>query len=174
MASSSRQVPDPRRPCLSTGDAARILGCLPITVRRRVERGELDGGQKTSGKWFVYADQLLAPTPSDDSTTVAALQRQLHDLNDAWTADRTRWEAQHREDRNRIATLLALNAATLTAAESYKTASEGSLALVRRSTDVVADFKQASDEWIRVAGMYRDMVATDNMPDDPSEIANLT
>jgi len=165
-----RQVPDPRRPCLSTGDAARILGCLPITVRRRVERGELAGGQKPSGKWFVYADQLLSPAPHHDSPTVEALQQQLHDLNAAWAADRTRWEAQHREDRHRIDTLLALNAATLGAAESYKHASDGSLDLLRRSTDVMADFKRAADQWMNVASLSRDMLATDNMPNDPREL----
>jgi hypothetical protein len=58
--SGKRREPDPTRLCMTTGDAARILKCLPITVRRRVERGELQGGQKRSGRWYVYADQVYA------------------------------------------------------------------------------------------------------------------
>jgi hypothetical protein len=70
-----RQEPDPTRPCISTGDAGRILRCLPITVRRRIERGELAGGQKPSGKWYVYADQvpgaaLTAARPAARSDTL--------------------------------------------------------------------------------------------------------
>ena len=88
--------------------------------------------------------------------------------------ERVAFDARHRGDRNRIAALLALQAANLTAAQSYQSASEGALELARKSAEVISRFQAAADEWQGVAGMYRDLVAADNMPDDPGQLDDLS
>ena len=47
-----------RRSAVSVGDAARLAGAKPDTLRARLRRGSLDGYQTDSGEWFVYRDQL--------------------------------------------------------------------------------------------------------------------
>ena len=47
-----------RRSAVSVGDAARLTGAKPDTMRARLRRGSLDGYQTDSGEWFVYRDQL--------------------------------------------------------------------------------------------------------------------
>ncbi len=184
-----RREPDPTRPCITTGEAARILKCRPITVRSRIERGNIEGGQKPSGKWYVYADQpdlrdsvagadstTVAPASgskkrrSRDNAQVAELRTRLEEVDAAQASERAAWEARHRADQNRIETILAVNAAALNAGEDYKSAAEGSAKLLQEAVAGMVKFKDAADKWMAVAGMWRDLMAQENMPDDPREL----
>lgn len=184
-----RREPDPTRPCMTTGEAARILKCTPITVRSRIERGHIEGGQKPSGKWYVYADQsdlldsvagvnaaTAAPAAgsrkrrSRDDTQIAELRKRLGEADAAQASERAAWEARHRADQNRIETILAVNAAALNAGEDYKSAAEGSAKLLQEAVANMVKFKDAADNWMAVAGMWRDLMAQENMPDDPREL----
>jgi hypothetical protein len=175
-----RREPDPNRLWMTTGEAARILQCLPITVRRRVERGNLEGGQKPSGKWYVYADQVHGFSPTHGRAPSigmeagsaneerltrenAELRGQLADL----AAERSRWvderavlEARHRSDQSRIQAILSINAATLASADAYRSAAESAAAAMTK-------FKDAADNSMVVAAMWRDLMAQENVPDSP-------
>jgi len=147
-------LPDPSRPVLTTGEAAAILGCTIDTVKNRIKRGDFEGGagQGADGRWWIYKDLLVPDHNRELEKENAALRRVVADLE----ADRSRWsderatlEARHRSDQNRIQTILAINAATLNAGEMYQA---------------------AADEWRRVSAMWRDLVAQENVPDDPRGI----
>lgn len=162
-----RREPDPSRLWMTTGEVARILQCLPITVRRRVERGELEGGQKPSGKWYVYADQVHREAgPANEERLArenAELREQLADMaaeRSRWIDERAALEARHRSAQSRIQAILSINDATLASADAYKSAAESAAV-------AMAKFKEAADNSMAVAAMWRDLVAQENMPDSP-------
>jgi hypothetical protein len=72
-------------------EAARILRTTERTIRRRLERGDLDGRQDpTTGRWFVSARSVTAAMPDrppkesqalpDASSEVAELRARIEDL----------------------------------------------------------------------------------------------
>ena len=89
-------------------------------------------------------------------------------------------DARRREDRNELATALAMLGATRQATEAYKRAAEGSRRVVDGYKAVAEDamqsvdqYKEAADQWMAVADMNLDAVAQRNMPDTPEELDDL-
>ena len=70
---SSPPIAGSRRPLLTTGDAARIAGCHPVTVLRAIRSGELEAtrlGRRGDHRVHVDAlDRWLHPTPDTEETT---------------------------------------------------------------------------------------------------------
>ena len=162
--------PDEQRPSVGTTIAARKLGCSDETVMRRIKAGDLEGGRGSNGYWYVYKDQIASEDEKRLRQENAALRLQLEEVGADLAAERSRWaderavlEARHRSDRSRIQAILAINAATLNAGESYKAAADETIAALSK-------YKTAADEWSQVSAMWRDLMAQENMPDDPREI----
>ena len=67
---SSSPITGSRRPLLTTGDAARVAGCHPVTILRAIRSGELEAirlGRR--GDHRVHADALnrrLHPTADNE------------------------------------------------------------------------------------------------------------
>lgn len=167
-------LPDPSRPIVTTGEAARILGCTIDTVKNRIKRNVFnDGaGRLPDGRWWIYKDLVVSDDTRELEKENAALRRQLKEVSADLAAERSRWaderavlEARHRSDRSRIQTVLAINAATLSAGESYKAAAD-------ETVTALSKYKTAADEWSQVSAMWRDLMAQENVPDDPREIGN--
>lgn len=158
----NRRDPDPTRLHVSTGDAARILRCRPVTVRRRVERGELGGGQKPSGKWYVYADQV-GPSLSPAGTGTPAAADSLARENAELRAQLAELRAANAEDRARTAEaqnsqiVAALHAMNEVLGEFQKGAE-----LAQKSN---THFQAGSAAMSNVMGALLDTVALTNTPD---------
>lgn len=145
----NRREPEPTRACISTGDAGRILQCLPITVRRRIERGELEGGQKLNGKWYVYADQVpgasLAAARSSlgrKATRAASEETLAREVNEL-RAQLAELRAERAEERARNAELEAERAK-----EQARNAKNQSLQLgsaILAMTEVLGEFQQGTE-----------------------------
>lgn len=168
-----QRVPDSTRPTISTGAAAKLLRCSIDTVKNRIRRGDFgeEAGQHPNGRWWLYEDLLVPDGTRQLRQEIVAVRRQLEETAAEWAADRARWaderavlEARHRADQYKIDSLLAINAATLSAGESYKGAADEALSALGK-------FKSAADQWIAVGTMWRDLMAQQNVPDDPGGIA---
>ena len=172
------QAPDPSRPTVTTGEAARLLGCGIDTVKNRIKAGEFgaDAGRRGNGRWWIYRDALITDEVRELRQENAALRRRVEELVDQQAAT----EARRREERNELATALAMIGATRQAAEAYKRAAETS----RRATDgykrVSEDaldsadqYKEAADQWMAVASLHLDALAEKNMPNTPEELDEL-
>lgn len=173
--SGKRREPDPTRLCMTTGDAARILKCLPITVRRRVERGDLEGGQKRSGRWYVYADQVYptpargrdarpthAREPSDErlARENAELRAQLAELR----AEKAEQRARSAEAQN-TQIVAALHVMNEVLGEFHKGAE-----LAQKSN---THFQAGSATLSKVVAALLDTVAVTNTPRDAGELGDL-
>jgi hypothetical protein len=99
-----RREPDPARPCMTTGEAARILKCRPVTMRRRIERGDIQGGQKPNGKWYVYADRAPFARPHPAAVTQAP--------SAAYSSEQERLARENAELRAQVAELRLATAET--------------------------------------------------------------
>lgn len=162
-------LPDPSRPTVTTGEAARILGCTIDTVKNRIKRNAFnDGaGRGPDGRWWIYKDLLVNDETRKLEQENAALRRQLAEIVATLAAERSRWideraalEARHRSAQSRIQAILSINDATLAGADAYKSAAESAAV-------TMAKFKEAADNSMAVAAMWRDLVAQENMPDSP-------
>lgn len=160
----NRREPDPNRPCISTGEAGRVLRCLPITVRRRIERGELEGGQKPSGKWYVYTDQVPAAalvrarpgnTGADDA--VAASERLARD-NAELRAQLAELKAERAEERAR--TVADQNIQLIAAVQAMTEV----LGEFQQGTE---HFKSGSERLSNVVSALLETMAAFNTPDSP-------
>ena len=171
----STPEPEPGRPTLSTGEAARLLRCSIDTIKNKIRRGEFaDGaGQHSNGRWWIYRDHLISDDRDALQQENAALRRRIEELTAASVNDKTASDARHREDRNKLATTMALVGATRAAAERYKRASEQALTLIQHSVDTMGEFKAAADEWMNVANIHLDVLMQDNMPNHPGELDDL-
>lgn len=163
----SRREPDPNRPCISTGDAGRILRCLPITVRRRVERGELEGGQRPSGKWYVYADQVTGVPVISARSTVAAAE--------STSIASERLARENAELRAQLAELRAERAEARV--HSVENQNIQLVVAIQAMTDVLGEFQQGTEHFqsgsarlANVMSALLDTMATDNTPDSPKGI----
>jgi len=72
--------PDEQRVPVSTAIAARTLGCTDETVKRRIRVGDLEGGRRPNGHWYVYKDQLASDEEKQLQQEIAELRVQLSEL----------------------------------------------------------------------------------------------
>lgn len=186
------RAPTDGRPTVRPTEAGRLLGCSRETVKNRIRRGDFgdNAGQAPDGHWWIYADQVVTDEVHQLRQENAALRQSLGELTtqkaaaerlvQELVARQAAIEAQRREERNELATALAMIGATRQAAEAYKRAAESS----RRSTDgyrrVSEDalesadqYKEAADQWMAVASLHLDAMAQRNMPDTPAELDDL-
>jgi hypothetical protein len=122
------------------------LQCLPITVRRRIERGELEGGQKLNGKWYVYADQVpgasLAAARGRKATRAASEENLAREVNEL-RAQLAELRAERAEERARNAELEAERAK-----EQARNAKNQSLQLgsaILAMTEVLGEFQEGTE-----------------------------
>lgn len=173
-----RREPDPSRLSMTTGEAARVLQILPITVRRRVERGELEGGQKPSGKWYVYADQVDRPSPTRGRASSAGreasakderlasenaeLRRQLADLA-ALPARNAQLEAENRELRRTHQVQQAALSDMQEVLEEYLEGGESALIAATK-------FQSAGRKLSRINASLNEHLALAAIPDTAAEL----
>lgn len=85
--------PEPDRLVVGAAEVAKFTGIKPVTVRRRIERGELDGGgyrRKASDKylyWWAYADQFVVPELAAENVALRQENTQLRAERDALRAE---------------------------------------------------------------------------------------
>ena len=82
-----QQTEDPnQKELLTLRGAAKLLGCSTMTVRRRIDRGEIKGSQQDNGQWSVDKESVInslqhRPSPkrvsseSSNKKTVGILNR---------------------------------------------------------------------------------------------------
>jgi phage shock protein A len=187
-----QRAPVTGRQTVRPTEAARLLACTRETVKNKIRRGDFgeSAGQAPDGHWWIYADQLVSNDVQALRRENAQLRQRVEELvaqKDA--ADRRIQElvdrqavvdARRRDDRNELATALAMLGATRQATEAYKRAAEGSRRVVDGYKTVTEDamqsvdqYKEAADQWMAVADMNLDAMAQRNMPDTPEELDDL-
>lgn len=165
-----RREPDPTRLWVTTGEAARILRCRVGTVRSRIESGKIEGGQKPSGKWYVYADQVY-PHSRPDTIRTGATQTP--------PADQERLARENAELRAQIAELRAANSEDRArAAEAQNTQIVAALHAMNEvlgqfqkgaelSQGANTHFQAASSTMSKVMSALLDTVSLTNTPQSP-------
>jgi hypothetical protein len=168
-----RREPDPTRPCITTGEAARILKCRTVTMRRKIERGEVAGGQKPNGKWYVYADRspFAGRAPSSPPS----------DLYGA-TAEQERLARENAELRAQIAELRATTAENR--ARHAEAQNSHILAALHTMNEVLGEFQKGAElaqqsnthfqagsaTMSRVMSALLDSATVSNLPDNAEGI----
>jgi exonuclease VII small subunit len=162
-----------RRPFINAARAAELLGCDPRTVRKWVERGEIQGEKVPSIndrfiEWRIFTDQPLieeaqaqagasaAPVESDRHTDeVAELRAQLAELRAQQAEERARSaEAQNTQV---VAALHAMNEVL----GEFQRGAE----LAQQSN---THFQSGSATMSKVMSALLDALAADSTPDSPA------
>ena len=154
------RAPDPARRVVSATQAARVLRRDLKTVQKQIRAGHLPGGRypgKT--RWWVDAESLSkvspggagklssAPTVSDDD-----LRRQL--------AARTAELADREETIRQLTAAAALEADRAAAVDRFS----------EHLLNALAEAKTVNTKSLQISAIYRDLVATRYIPDDPGEL----
>lgn len=157
--------------------AARALRKHPETVQKEIRAGRLDGGRYTDkARWWVYVDADPAiqavhgatprPTatkpasePAAPSGTEDELRRQLA-ARDAKLADRD-------ETIRQLTTAAALE--TERADSAHKT-NEKLIRVFEQLLEAIAESRTEAATSLRISTIYRDLIATQYIPDDPGEL----
>lgn len=176
--------PDPARPVTSVTAAAKAFKHDFRTLQKRIAAGELPGG-KYPGKprWWVYTDttaylELAAaaggPTrssPAASSPTEAALRAQIADLiamaaarETQWALREREWAGRDRDHQEKIRQLLATSALETERAAAAEHA-------VHQLTNALAAVRVLAEKSGRLSTAYRDLLAANYIPDDPSDLA---
>jgi len=170
--------PQPGRPTISTRQAAKLLRRDARTVRRMIRDGELEGGCQILNertRWFVYSDQITAPTRPSGRQQSAADASELEELRAA--VARATAETLATQETNRL--LLASQGLLVTALGQYQRATEEAVAIANeyrelsgRHNDAAERFRDSADKFATVIGNYRDIIGQYTTPDDLSSLGS--
>lgn len=158
------------RPWVSSRRAAQLLRRDARTVRNMVRDGDLDGGRQEAGTWFVYTDQPLFAT-KDASNLVDENARLVNENA------QLRARAEAAEEANRV--LLTTQATLLGALADYQQGTDSvskALEAERERSDLyyqaAQSYRRSSDSLTAVVSAFRDLSATNAIPDDLSGMIN--
>lgn len=170
--------PQPGRPTISTRQAAKLLRRDPRTVRRMIRDGELEGGCQVLNertRWFVYSDQIAAPTRPGRPPTPTPYASEVEDLRAA--VARATAEKLATQETNRL--LLASQDLLMDALGQYQQATEEAVAIANeyrelsgRHHDAAERFRDSADKFATVIGNYRDIIGQHTTPDDLSSLGS--
>ena len=170
--------PQPGRPTISTRQAARLLRRDPRTVRRMIRDGELEGGCQILNertRWFVYSDQIPAPTRPSAPQPSTPDTSELDELRVA--VARANSEKLAIQETNRL--LLASQGLLVAALSQYQQATEEAVAIANeyrelsgRHHNATERFRDSADKFATVIGNYRDIIGQYTTPDDLSSLGS--
>jgi hypothetical protein len=141
-----------------------------------IRDGELEGGCQIVNertRWFVYSDQITAPTrpsgprlPTPDASEVEELRAAVA---------RATAEKSATQETNRL--LLASQDLLVAALGQYQQATEEAVAIANeyrelsgRHHDAAQRFRDSADKFATVIGNYRDIIGQYTTPDDLSSL----
>ena len=166
----------PRRPFIDAKQAADLLGKDPRTVRKMVSDRRLEGESVRSAndgrsQWRIFTDQ-----PAIQEAREAEVARQSPELSRTSAAappTAVREEALRREIAAREAkladheeTIRQLTAAAALEAERAESAHKVNEHLL----NALVESRNASTKSLQISAIYRDLVATRYIPDDPGSL----
>ncbi|GEM_PF-3426224 len=176
---SGEWVRDPQagRSVVPVAVAARALRKHPETVQKEIRVGRLDGGRYTDkARWWVYVDAdpaiqavhgvMQRPSATEPLPELAhppgtdeELRRQLA-ARDARLADRE-------ETIRQLTTAAALE--TERADSAHKT-NEKLIRVFEQLLEAIAESRTEAATSLRISTIYRDLIATQYIPNDPGEL----
>lgn len=174
--------PDEQRAWVSTTIAARALGCSDETVKRRIRSGNLEGGRRPNGYWYVYKDQLASDDEKQLRQQVLELRRQLtrsesgsaveelraHLATAEIELDRLRDTAQSLEAENRE--LRRANQVQQAALSDMQEVLDEYLEAGESALNAAGKFRSAGKKLSRINASLNEHLALSNIPDTPAEL----
>jgi hypothetical protein len=141
-----------------------------------IRDGELEGGCQILNertRWFVYSDQINAPTRPRDPQHSTPDASELEELRTA--VARATAEKLATQETNRL--LLASQDILVAALDQYQQATEEAVAIANeyrelsgRHHDAAERFRDSADKFATVIGNYRDIIVQYTTPDDLSSL----
>ena len=177
-AESWVRFPDPERPVVSMTEAARLLNRDIATVRNYVCTDKLAGGKYPDKvRWWVYVDadpRLQAglerkPKPRQTSrATTLSPDGGVHEPDRQLAA--TASGAKLREYEETIRQLTAAAALEAERAEAANKVNESLLRAHEHLLKAFTDSRSEAGKSLQIANIYRDLLASNYIPDDPGEL----
>ena len=190
--------PDPARPVTSVTQLAAALkdararNCDFRTLQNKIRTNKLDGGKYLGkARWWVYTDtaayrNLMAavsdePTTAaadvDSPSTEAALRGQIADLiamavarEKDWAARENHWHARDRDHQDKIRQLMAASAGEAERADSAHKVNESLLTAHEHLLKALTESRSEAVTSLQISNIYRDLLASHYIPDDPGEL----